>query len=256
MEKSVQQIKLLLKGIYVLSSLLAVYVIAILAIYFIPPPSQSSAVKNSIVWKPKSLVTDVPKGTLGTKIKYGYQLITETSKLIGPLATNSAMRFAGNNLTCNNCHLSAGRKIGSGSFIGVMNRFPQFRGRENKIGTMEERINGCMVRSMNGKVLPENGNEMQAMIAYIQWLSDGVPKEVEKLYKGYVKINIPVYEADTVIGKEYYIDKCLFCHSENGSGKKKPGVEFTGYIYPPVGGNDTYNDGSGMNRIITSAEFI
>ena len=85
---------------------------------------------NEQAWKLKSIETDLPAGEEGAQIKYGYILITETSERIGPLATETNMRFAGNNLSCNNCHLAGGRKIGAGSFVGVYNRFPQFRGRE------------------------------------------------------------------------------------------------------------------------------
>jgi thiosulfate dehydrogenase len=207
-------------------------------------------------WFPKSIETDLPSGDKGAEIKYGYLLITKTADYIGPLTKDSAKKYAGNNLTCNNCHLNAGRKIGSGSFVGVSNRYPQFRGRENKIGTIEERINGCMERSMNGSKMPEDSEEMKAMIAYMEWLSLDVPEEVEKLYKGYVKIQIPSYKADPEKGRILYIEKCETCHLENGQGKKIQGTEFTGYLYPPLGGNDSFNDGAGMNRVITAAEFI
>ena len=200
--------------------------------------------------------TDLPQGEEGALIKYGYLLITKTSDQIGPLASDPSMRFAGNNLTCNNCHLKAGRKIGSGSFVGVTNRFPQFRGRENKFGTMEERINGCMERSMSGKVLPILGTEMQAMIAYMQWLSEDVPADIAKSYKGYVSIDIPDFVADPDKGEELYEVHCKLCHLENGAGYKIPGEQFSGYLYPPLGGKDTYNDGAGMNRVLTSAQFI
>ena len=35
---------------------------------------------------------------------------------------------------------------------------------------------------------------------------------------------------------------------------KKP--DGAGYTYPPLWGADTYNDGAGMHRVITAAEFI
>lgn len=207
-------------------------------------------------WRPKNMETDLPKGAEGAIIKYGYLLITKTSNLIGPLAKDPAMQFAGNNLTCNNCHLNAGRKIGSGSFVGITNRFPQFRGRENKIGTMEERINGCMERSMSGIPIPEDSQEMKAMIAYMKWLSEGVPPDIEKQHKGYVKITIPDFAADQEKGEKLYQLHCQLCHMENGEGLQIPGKEFTGYLYPPLSGNDTYNDGAGMNRVLTAAQFI
>ncbi len=189
-------------------------------------------------------------------IKYGYTLITQTSRLIGPGSGSITMRYSGNNLNCNNCHLDAGRKIGSGSFVGITNRFPQFRSRENKIGTLAERINGCMERSMNGKALPEKSNEMKAMIAYMKWLSESVPKDVEKLYKGYIEIKIPEEKANPVRGEKLYKSNCQVCHMEKGRGLQSPDTSSTSYIYPPLAGKDTYNDGAGMNRILTAAKFI
>jgi len=212
--------------------------------------------KENKPWMLKSIEADLPPGERGAKIKYGHLLITRTSDYIGPLASDPQKMYAGNNLTCNNCHLNAGRKIGSGSFVGVSNRFPQFRGRENKDGTLKERINGCMERSMSGSKMPENSEEMDAMVAYMDWLSEGVPANVERRYKGYIKIDIPKYKADPDIGKALYERLCMHCHMENGEGKAIQGVNFTGYIYPPVGGKDSYNDGAGMNRVITAAEFI
>lgn len=220
------------------------------------PWNQSPATTQEIAWKLKSIESDLPRGAEGAEIKYGYLLITKTSEYIGPMAKDPEMRYAGNNLSCNNCHLGAGRKIGSGSFVGVANRFPQFRGRENKIGTLEERINGCMERSMNGSVMEEKSEEMQAMIAYMEWLSEGVPPAQEKKYKGYLPIEIPEYKADPEVGKALYERHCMACHKAGGAGTRIPGADFSGYIYPPLGGSDTYNDGAGMNRVLTAAQFI
>ncbi len=207
-------------------------------------------------WHLKSIETDLPPGAEGAKIKYGYLLITKTSEYIGPQASEESMHYAGNNLTCNNCHLSAGRKIGSGSFVGVYNRFPQFSGRENKTGTLEDRINGCMERSMNGRAMEENSDEMQAMIAYMKWLSEGVPPKEEDIYKGYTSITIPNVKADTAHGRALYRLHCIVCHQVDGKGLAIPGHKFSGYLYPPIGGEDSFNNGAGMYRVITAAQFI
>jgi thiosulfate dehydrogenase len=225
--------------------------------HIIYPNFYHEAPEVVVPWSPKSIETDLPVGEKGAKIKYGYLLITKTSDQIGLLAKDSSRRYAGNNLSCNNCHLNAGRKIGSGSFVGVADRFPQFRGRENKEGTLEERINGCMERSMNGRILPEDSEEMKAMIAYMNWLSEDVPPETEKLYKGYVKIKIPDFPANPIVGKKLYQIHCEQCHMDDGRGVKiPPEDQFSGYIYPPLSGHDTFNDGAGMNRVLTAAQFI
>ncbi len=260
MKDTFTQIRLLIKLVYLMIVLVALYNIALFITLLYPGTGQPlENTKDQPVtaasWRPKSLVLDVPDGESGEYVRYGYLLITETSRNIGPGATEPSMRFAGNNLTCNNCHLDAGRKIGAGAFVGVTNRFPQFRGRENKMGTIEDRINGCMERSMNGSVLDSNSKEMQSIVKYMEWLSEDVPAEIDKLYQGYTTIKLPEVMADTAIGKKLYLANCERCHLSNGEGMKQPG-ENALYIYPPIGGFDSFNDGAGMNRVITAAEFI
>lgn len=214
----------------------------------------SSFFKPGEPWRPRNVQIDLEGHRKASLIRMGHDLITRTPELIGPLASDTSERLAGNNLTCQSCHLEAGTKPGSGSFVGLYKRFPQFRGRENKISTLPERINGCMERSMNGKALPEKSLEMKAIVAYIKWLSEDVPKEKEPMYKGYVKIELPEIQADPEIGKSIFTQYCVSCHGEDGQGQRpdQDGL----YLYPPLWGSDTYNHGAGMHRVITAAQFI
>ena len=205
-------------------------------------------------WRPKNALTDLDESKAHQKIKYGFQLVTETSKYMGPLSKNPLVKFAGNNLSCQNCHLNAGTVQGSASFVGVTNRFPQFRGRENKMGTIEERVNGCMERSMNGIVIPEESIQMEAIVAYMEWLSEDVPEAQQLAYKGFVKVEFPNEKADLIKGKATYELECQVCHGPDGQGVRPDPNEK--YVYPPLWGNDTYNHGAGMHRVLTAAQFI
>ncbi len=254
MKNELQSALRLLRLAYVLLLAGAVVGLSTYIVHSNPSLLKFEKLDQTVSWRPKSIETELPQGEQGDLIKYGYQLIINTPKLIGPLANDESMRFAGSKLSCNNCHLNAGKKIGSGSFVGVTTRFPQFRGRENKIGTIEERINGCMERSMNGKTLPIDSKEIQSIIAYMSWLSEGVPTSSQQLYKGFLSINIPNQRADTLKGRALYNEKCIVCHQENGNGLLNPGSE--AYLYPPLGGEHSFNDGSGMHRVITAAQFI
>src|SRR5271163_5015479 len=111
----------------------------------------------------------------GRAVRYGRELTVATASLIGPETADPARRFAGNNLSCQSCHLNAGASQFALPFVGVFADFPQYRPREGIVGTIEDRINGCMTRSMNGRELPVDGAEMRAIVAYMKFLSDGIP---------------------------------------------------------------------------------
>ncbi|HMA08786.1 MAG TPA: c-type cytochrome, partial [Ramlibacter sp.] len=58
-----------------------------------------------------------------------------------------------NDLNCTSCHLNAGTVADGSPFVGVSAFFPSYAPRAGRIITIEDRINGCFLRSMNGKPL-------------------------------------------------------------------------------------------------------
>src|SRR5580693_9616986 len=115
-------------------------------------------------------VTDVdslPMDIFGRTVRVGRDLIVHTAATIGPDAPNPARRYSGNGLECESCHLDAGTKKFGLPLAGIWGVFPLFIGRENEVRTLEDRINGCMERSMNSRALPPDGPEMKAMLTYI-----------------------------------------------------------------------------------------
>ena len=199
-------------------------------------------------------VSTLPNSEDYELLKYGFELFQYTPKYIGSNNGNSKMIFTGNGLACKNCHLDSGTRPYSGPLIGVIQRFPQFRGRENKIGTIEERINGCMERSMNGHVLPTTSKEMEAIIAYLEWLSRYAPKDGEIKGKGFLKIEIPNRAVNLDHGKKVFTKHCIVCHGTDGQGVKNS--DGYTYEYPPLWGDNSFNNGAGMTRVITAAQFI
>ena len=206
-------------------------------------------------WHVPSLENDLPPGTKGQLIRYGYYLTSESPKWMGPQAIDPEHRFSGNNLACKNCHLNNGTLPGSASWVGVTERYPQFRGRENRIGTIEDRINGCMERSMNGKPLPADSKQMKAIVAYMEWLSEDIPEDQLDFYAGFPSVTPIKEKADPVKGKLIYDRECEVCHGADGQGIVLSDPT-KGYQYPPLWGNDSYNHGAGMNRVLTAAAFI
>ena len=187
-------------------------------------------------------------------LKYGSELFQRTPKYIGPDNGNPKMVFSGNRLACKNCHLNSGTKPYSAPLIGIIQRFPQYRGREDKIGTIEERINGCMERSMNGKALPTTSKEMKAIVSYLKWLSRYAPKDGKIQGEGFLKIEIPNRAIDLDNGETVFKTNCIVCHGIDGQGVKSD--DGYTYTYPPLWGNNSYNNGAGMTRVITAAQFI
>lgn len=202
-------------------------------------------------------VENLPNDHYGRLVRYGKHLSEKTFEVIGPEVADKKMRYAGNNLACTNCHQEAATKKFAMPWVGAQATFPQYRGRENDISTIEERVNGCMERSMNGKALPFDGKEMKAFATYIHFLSKGVPVGSNVEGQGLPKFTPPDRASNIAAGEKVYVEKCAVCHGQDGAGLRngKPG-EAKGYTFPPLWGKDTFNNGAGMNRLLTAASFI
>ncbi len=200
----------------------------------------------------------IPNNLFGDTVRYGKALVNETYKYIGPEVADKKMRYAGNNFACSTCHQEAGTKKWSAPFMATMPNFPQYRNRDETIGSIEGRINGCMERSMNGKALPEDGKEMRAIVTYMHWLSQGVPVGAKVSGAEFPQVDrkmIMSRAADPIAGKKVYVEHCASCHGQNGEGVKREG-KANGYEFPPLWGKDTYNTGAGMFRVIRAADWI
>ena len=206
---------------------------------------------------PEPKADALPAGAWKDTVQYGRKLFNETYSVVGPEVRDTSMRYSGNNLSCQSCHLQGGTQRFALPMIGVYGAFPTYMGREDEVRTLEERIEGCMERSMNGRVLPIGGKEMKALIAYVQFLSTGVPVGKTLEGRGSPALALLTRAADPKRGGEVYRRDCALCHQPDGQGKRN-GVagDAKGYLYPPLWGPDSFNDGAGMHRLIASANFI
>ena len=206
---------------------------------------------------PATDVEKLPNDHYGKLVRYGKKLTEETYSVIGPEVTNKKMRYAGNNFACTSCHQDSATKKFAMPWVGAHATFPQYRGREDAISTIEERVNGCMERSMNGKSIPLDSEEMKAFVTYIHFLSKGIPVGGKVEGQGLPAFNPPNRKADSLAGEKIYANTCASCHGIDGAGlrKGKPG-DANGYVFPPLWGKDTFNTGAGMNRILTASIYI
>jgi thiosulfate dehydrogenase len=204
-------------------------------------------------------VESLPMDSFGRTVRAGRDLIAYTASTIGPDAADPAMRFSGNGLECQNCHLDAGTRKFALPLAGVWGVFPQFIGRENEVRTLEERINGCMERSMNGRALPSDSPQMKAMLAYIRFISSDVPTGRSAEGRGAPLLPLPDAASDPKRGAVVFAETCAVCHQADGQGKRwgpEDAAQRHRYQFPPLWGPDSYNDGAGMARPISAANFI
>jgi thiosulfate dehydrogenase len=215
---------------------------------------------RTVVTLPQWTVPDaetLPDNDWGRTVRYGRDLITHTYALIGPEVADPSRRYAGNNLSCQSCHSQAGTKQFGLPFQGVFADFPNYRARSGTVGTIEDRINGCMARSMNGRKLPPDGPDMTAMVAYLKFLSDGRPVGAPTPGRGSGEMAELTRAADPVRGKQVYAQICAACHGQAGQGLRVGSVgDAKGYMFPPLWGPDSFNDGAGMDRLISAANFV
>ena len=228
---------------------LLIAVAAVPLVHGVEPPQAKA-------WQ-KPDIDALPDDDWGRAVRYGRDLVSKTSSLIGPEVANPEHRFAGNNLNCQSCHLEAGTKEFGLPFQGVYADFPNYRARSGTVATIEERIQGCMVRSMNGKALPPGGTEMTALVAYLKFLSIGHTVGAPTPGRGAGSIAELTRAADPKRGAAIYAVTCAACHGQNGQGQRvgKAG-DAQGYAFPPLWGPDSFNNGAGMSRLIVAANFI
>jgi thiosulfate dehydrogenase len=158
---------------------------------------------------------------------------------------DSLPEHVGNRLQCVSCHPAAGTRPNMMPFVGVYSRFPQYRSRMARVALIEDRVNDCFERSMNGKALPMDGQDMRDMVAYFAFLSRGVP--VGAYVEGMSVPKLPRLTGDTARGRELFTRLCVVCHGSDGEGTVGA---------PPLWGPGSYNIGAGMARVGTAAAFI
>ena len=186
----------------------------------------------------------IPDDEYGAAVRRGLQLANHTYK---ELPNN-----VGNQLNCTSCHLGNGSEAYAAPWNNMPSVYPIYRSRAGRVNTIQERINGCFERSMNGKALDLDSDDMNAMVSYMSWLSQDMPFGVSPEGRGFVKVNKEL-EPNPETGKKLFAEKCSVCHGAEGEGQYNDDGT---YLYPAVAGDKSFNDGAGMARTYTAAAFI
>ncbi len=204
----------------------------------------------SAFWQPADVFA-IKEDQKSDEVLYGRDLITYTAYYFGP---KGRIGQHTNGLNCQNCHLDAGTKPFGNNYGSVASTYPKVRARSGKMESIEKRINDCFERSLNGKGLAENSKEMRAMVAYMKFLGENVPKGEKAAGSGLKELPFLTRAADPLRGKGVYDLRCASCHQTNGQGI----IDGIGqsYVYPPLWGPHSFNDAAGLSRISNMAKYV
>jgi thiosulfate dehydrogenase len=205
------------------------------ALQTMAPPSRAGTLEGAIVFDPPR-PEDAPPD-LREPVMYGYAIFTDTARRLPD--------HVGNPLSCANCHFDGGRSKEGISLVGVAAVYPKYRARTRYATDLVSRTNECFQRSMNGKPLDPESHEMQALVAYYQWISRGLPIYGDIPWLGLRRVDAR-HTPDPEAGKAAWAENCAVCHGGDGAGSE---------LGPPVWGDASFNDGAGMHRVETLAAF-
>ncbi len=188
---------------------------------------------------------ELPDDAWGALVREGREIFIDTPQ--------RAPKFAGNGLNCASCHLSEGRKADAAPMWGAWTMYPTYRGKNDDMNTFQMRVQDCFKYSLDGLMPPLQSREMDAIVAYAQWLARGVPTGAPVTGKGFVPVKRDI-EPSSDRGRVVYDMKCAICHGANGRGLKAADGER--YQFPPLWGSDSFNKGAGMYTVATAAAWI
>lgn len=189
-------------------------------------------------WRPPA-ESEIPNDSMGASIHRGLALVTNT--------TDSLPAYAPGKINCTSCHLDGGRNEDAAALTGSHARFPKYMERTGAVITLADRVNYCFTRSLAGTQLPATSREMEDILAYLAFISRGVPTGAKTPgADGLVKMAALV--GDTVRGAAQFATTCAACHGADGQGG-------AGRV-PALWGPRSYSVGASMAREERAASFI
>ncbi len=191
---------------------------------------------NPDTWQPP-VVDSTPDDQFEQSVYRGLAIITHTH--------DSLPAYDAGTLNCTSCHLDEGRRANAAPLVGAYARFPKYMDRAGAVVPLEDRVNYCFTRSLAGSKLPNDSREMQDIIAYLAYISGGVPTGEHVRGEGLAKM--PALSGDSTRGVALYANNCARCHGNTGAGM--------GPI-PSLWGEGSFSIGASMARPERAASFI
>lgn len=230
----------------------AIAAVALLAIKPVAPAGGGgSAIQATDADFTPPKLSDIPAGPEGDAIKRGLAIFDDPRSNAAP--------FVGNAMACKNCHLDDGRRPGSSPMWAAWVSYPQYRKKTHSINTMEDRIRGCFLYSMNapnsasGGPPPADSDVYRDLEAYFHWLANGASTGTKLKGANYPKPQLTNAGYDPARGAAIFEATCTACHGPDGQGAVQPDGKV---VYPPLWGPRSFNWGAGMARIDLAAGFI
>lgn len=202
----------------------------------------------------------IPAGEAGKQIRDGIDLMRNTSRRVGNLAPDLSKRLTWNSLNCVSCHQAGpsglpGTKKFTLPLINAINDYPKFDPKSGKIISLEQRTIG-MFGAGSVKVTAEMP-EFQAITAYLRWLAKDSTQGAAMEGSGLMPIQAIPRPADPVAGRKLFALNCQSCHGIDAKGQKQPDfASGGGYLFPPLAGDDTYDNAGHMFAIPLLARYI
>src|SRR3954468_21694204 len=153
-------------------------------------------------------VDSLPNDPLAVSIRRGRAILAATH--------DSMPEYAPSSLKCTSCHLDNGRKLGAVPLYGTYTRYPQYLERAGGVVSIEDRVNFCFTRSLAGYRVPNNSSEMRDIVAYIAFLSRGIPGGADP-----AGTRIPQMtegKGDSARGVSVFTENCARCHGADAKG--------------------------------------
>jgi thiosulfate dehydrogenase len=193
---------------------------------------------DETAWTPPTEAS-IPNDPLGVSIRRGLALVRFTPE--------SLPRYATSALRCTSCHQNDGLKATSAPLTGSYARFPKYLTRTGAVIGLADRVNYCFTRSLAGNALPVGSREMEDILAYIAFISRGVPIGAKMAGAAGLVSMRDTLTGDIARGGAVFARTCVVCHQADGTGNGP---------VPALWGPRSFSIGASMAREERAASFI